>query len=74
MTIVENPWLEIRNSSGHLLFRYNPFTNEIEMRRGSFVYDLIRLDEIRVKAGAIPVQQTPSCEGIVIGGKKIPSP
>jgi hypothetical protein len=47
--MTDNPWLEIRNSAGHLLFRYNPYTNEIEFRKGGWVYELIRLDEIRAK-------------------------
>jgi len=50
---MDNPWLDIRNSAGHLLFRYNPYTNEVEFKKGGFVYELIRLDEIRVKCGAV---------------------
>ena len=45
---MDNPWLDIRNSSGHLLFRYNPYTNEVEFKKNGHVYDLVRLDEIRV--------------------------
>jgi hypothetical protein len=47
--MMDNLWLDIRNSAGHLLFRYNPFTNEIEIRKGGYVYDLVRLDEIRAR-------------------------
>jgi hypothetical protein len=55
----DTPWLEIRNSAGHLLFRYNPFTNEIELKKNGYVYDLIRLDEIRAKHGVIePIEKT----------------
>lgn len=50
---MDNPWIEIRNSAGHLLFRYNPQTNEIEMKKGGFVYEIIRLDNIRAKYGFI---------------------
>lgn len=57
---MDNPWLEIRNSAGHLLFRYNPFTNEIEFRKGGHAYDLVRLDEIRVKFGAIEPPAEPA--------------
>lgn len=46
-------WLDIRNSAGHLLFRYNPFTNEIELRSKGVVYELIRLDELRSKYGVV---------------------
>lgn len=50
---MESQWVEIRNSAGHLLFRYNPYTNEVEFRKGGYVYDLIRLDNIRAKYGII---------------------
>jgi len=50
---MDNPWLDIRNSAGHLLFRYNPFTNEVEFRKGGFVYELIRLDEIRARYNVV---------------------
>jgi len=59
---MDNPWLDIRNSAGHLLFRYNPYTNEIEFRKGGFVYELIRLDEIRAKYNIVE---------LYAGGEKI---
>lgn len=44
---MDNPWIDIRNSAGHLLFRYNPYTNEIELRLKGVTYELVKLDEIR---------------------------
>lgn len=46
---MDNPWIEIRNSAGHLLFRYNPYTNEVELKVKGITYELIKLDEIRSK-------------------------
>lgn len=60
---MDNPWIDIRNSAGHLLFRYNPYTNEIEFKKGGYAYDLIRLDEIRVKYGVVV--------DMIAGGEKI---
>lgn len=48
-------WIEIRDYAGRLLFKYDPFKNIIEVRRGSMVFDLIELDRLRAKAG-IPVE------------------
>ena len=56
---MDNPWLEIRNSAGHLLFRYNPYTNEIEFRKNGYTYDLVRLDEIRQHLGIIELPEKP---------------
>lgn len=50
----KSEWIEIRDSRGGILFKYNPYTNQIEFRRGSMVYDLIKLDEIRARLGIIP--------------------
>lgn len=47
--MTDTPWIEIRNSAGHLLFRYNPYSNEIELRLKGVTYELIKLDEIRNK-------------------------
>jgi hypothetical protein len=49
-----NPWIEIRDHRGSLLFKYDPVRNMIQYQRGSMVYDLIKLDEIRAQAGVVP--------------------
>jgi hypothetical protein len=54
---MDNPWIDVRNSAGHLLFRYNPYSNEIEFRKGGYAYDVIRLDEIRAKFGVIELAE-----------------
>jgi len=57
---VQDGWVEVRNSSGKLLFKYNPYTNMIEIRIGASVYHLIKLEEIRVKYGvALPANEVP---------------
>lgn len=67
----ENPWIEVRNSSGHLLFRYNPYDNSIEMKKGGIVYDLIRLDEIRGNYGIIPSSKSEALDAIEVQSKKV---
>lgn len=49
----DNSWIEVRNSAGHLLFRYNPFTNEIVLRLKGVTYELVKLDEIRSRYGRL---------------------
>lgn len=67
---MDNPWIEIRNSAGHLLFRYNPFTNEIEFKKNGYVYDLIRLDNIRAKYGIIEHHVQESYGVFIVSEKK----
>jgi hypothetical protein len=67
---MDNPWLDIRNSAGHLLFRYNPWTNEIEFRKGGYAYDVIRLDEIRVQFGIIELEEPGSMLIVTIQEKR----
>ena len=47
-------WIEIRNDKNKLLFKYNPFNNEIELYAGGGVYQIVKLDEIRRKYDAVP--------------------
>jgi hypothetical protein len=58
-------WVEVRDRSGRLLFKYNPFTNTVEIKKGGGPgnYTLIKLDEIRKQHGVLfgqeyPVQNT----------------
>ena len=44
-------WIEVRDHIGKLLFKYDPFHNWIQIQRGSMVYDLVKLDELRLKHG-----------------------
>lgn len=66
----DNPWIDIRNSAGHLLFRYNPFTNEIEMRIKGITYELIKLNEIRSNCGVIEFQHVEAGRILVIQERK----
>lgn len=50
----DSTWVEIRDRSGKLLFKYNPVRNEVEIKKGGDIYMLIKLDEIREKHGVIP--------------------
>jgi hypothetical protein len=54
---MDNPWLDIRNTAGHLLFRYNPWTNEIEFKGKGCAYDIIKLDEVRMQLGIIEQEE-----------------
>lgn len=63
-------WIEIRDSSGHLLMRYNPFSNCIELKRNGKVYDLIKLDEIREKYGIILASKPEALDVIEVPDKK----
>lgn len=58
-------WLEIRDASGRLLFKYDPINNQVELRRGSICYELVKLDEIRRRHG-VPVEIPNQVEGIII--------
>jgi len=58
-------WLEIRDASGRLLFKYDPINNQVELRRGSIAYELIKLDEIRKRHG-VPVETPVQVDGIVV--------
>lgn len=52
-------WIEIRDASGKLLFKYDPAHNVIELKqKNSDAYVLIRLDEIRLKHGYTPVDMS----------------
>lgn len=53
MSSMNNEWIEIRDGRNRLLFKYNPHTNEVEFRAGQAVYQIIKLDEIRVKYGVL---------------------
>jgi len=68
--MTDNPWLEIRNSAGHLLFQYNPFTNEIQFRKGGYAYDVVRLDEIRAKFDVIDIIEPATSFIVVIQEKR----
>jgi hypothetical protein len=49
-------WIEIRDASNKLLFKYDPVHNAVEIKpKQSDAYLLIRLDEIRLKHGYTPV-------------------
>ena len=58
-------WLEIRDASGRLLFKYDPINNCVELRRGSIAYELIKLDEIRRRHG-VPVDIPVQVDGVFI--------
>lgn len=47
-------WIEIRDRSGRLLFKYDPRENRIEIKKGGDVYTVVKLDEIRQKHGYLP--------------------
>lgn len=49
-------WVEIRDRSNRLLFKYDPATNEVEIKKGGGPgnYTLIKLDEIRQQHGYLP--------------------
>lgn len=48
-------WIEIRDQSNRMLFKYNPSRNVIEIKqKNSDVYVQIKLDEIRLKHGYTP--------------------
>lgn len=49
-------WIEVRDVSGKLLFKYNPVRNEVELKpKGSDTYVIVRLDELRIKHGYTPL-------------------
>lgn len=49
-------WIEIRDASGKLLFKYDPVHNMVEIKpKQSDAYLLVRLDELRLKHGYTPV-------------------
>lgn len=52
----EEIWIEIRDRSGRLLFKYDPIDNKVEIKKGGDVYTVVKLDEIRQKHGCLPVQ------------------
>lgn len=53
---MESKWVEIRDRSNRLLFKYDPSTNTVEIKKGGGPgnYTLIKLDEIREKHGYLP--------------------
>lgn len=58
-------WIEIRDHVGKLLFKYDIVNNVIEIRRGSMVYDYIKLDEIRAEHGILAAMPAPSTYEVV---------
>lgn len=55
----EVTWIEVRDASGKLLFKYDPAHNIIELKqKGSDAYVIIRLDELRLKHGYTPVDMS----------------
>ena len=47
-------WLEIRNSHGHLFFKYDPVNNQVEIRRHSkYPAEIFKLDDIRKLHGVM---------------------
>lgn len=70
MTGNNNGLVEIRDSSGRLLFKYNPQTNEIEIKKGGDGFYCVELDEIRRKYGFLPSVPTPFPLGVEMATKK----
>lgn len=66
---IHSRWVEVRNTSGHLLFLYDPFANIIEIKKGGIVYDHVRLDEIREKHGIIPVVKKEPLDVVEVSNK-----
>jgi hypothetical protein len=66
-------WIEVRDHVGKMLFKYNPWENVIEIQRGSMVYDLIKLDEIRVRFGVkvIEIPEPPAGSVTVLPASSI---
>lgn len=52
-------WIEVRDASQKLLFKYDPVHNIVELKpKSSDTYIIVRLDELRLKHGYTPVDMS----------------